>query len=332
MAVLLSILSTALVVMIAGGAAQKMVALSPEHTLEPTVNEDDMETADISFDNQVQVIDKREPRNSFQINQSKTCKCGESFPKDRIVGGTAASVDEFPWLVALIKRQGYSVYQFCGATIINNKYLLTAAHCFGDGTSPYGLYASIADHDLSTMTETESVTVKIKQVILHPGYVKATHQNDIAVLKLATTLQFSKRIVPACLPSMKETYSGMRGIIAGWGAVEFKGEASDVQLKAQINLLPNSVCGRKYILAGTVIVDSMLCGEEKNTDTCQGDSGGPLVVKKGDRFYLPGVVSFGRGCADDSFPGVYTRVSSFMNWILENTKEGMFCQGSVEGY
>jgi len=336
MAALLSILSTIVVVMIAGGAAERVVRVpSPQEQPQPDNNNNNTsEVLTIDQDNQIQVFEKRErePKRSIKINQSKTCKCGESFPKDKIVGGTESTIDEFPWLVALLKRQMYTVYQFCGASIINNKYLLTAAHCFSDGTSAHGLYASIGDHDLSTMTETESLTVKIKQVILHPGYLKATHVNDIAVLKLATTLPFSKKIVPVCLPSIKETYSEMKAIIAGWGAVAFRGEAPDVQLKAEIKLIANSECGRKYVLGGTVIVDSMLCGSDPVKDTCQGDSGGPLIVRKGDRMVLPGVVSFGRGCANPDFPGVYTRVSSFLTWILENTKDGMFCQGSVEGY
>ncbi|ROT71560.1 putative trypsin-1-like [Penaeus vannamei] len=259
---------------------------------------------------------------------SGACQCGVANPT-RIVGGTEVSpAHKYPWQVGLGK-QGYYGYS-CGGAIINNLYVLTAAHCFfdkeGNRLSDEGLVVGVGDHIMtSSNDDVAGVTkeVPVAKVILHESYNPKAYDYDIALLRLGQTLDLAShsQVRAVCLPDDdSKTYVGENAIASGWGALGFGDSQPDALREVMLPIL--STC-----LDNTGITERMLCAgyEEGGKDTCQGDSGGPLCVKEGSKFVQVGVVSFGDGCAQARKPGVYARVTKFLTWIKEKTSDATYC-------
>ncbi|XP_037793037.1 trypsin-1-like [Penaeus monodon] len=256
------------------------------------------------------------------------CQCGVANP-NRIVGGTEVSpAHKYPWHIGLKYENGASYW--CGGSIINNQYVMTAAHCFfdkyGNRESDEGLVVGVADHDMSVSTDDVSgVTrlVKVAKVILHPNYVSSGYDNDIALLKLSETLDLSKNkeLRSVCLPADdSKNYAGALGIAAGWGKLQYGGSQPDKLMEVTLPILEQSCWGK-------TVTERMLCAgyKEGGKDTCQGDSGGPLYVVEGSKYFQVGITSFGDGCANPNSPGVYARVSKFLSWIKTNTADATYC-------
>lgn len=256
------------------------------------------------------------------------CQCGVANP-NRIVGGTEVSpAHKYPWHVGLKYENGANYW--CGGSIINNQYAMTAAHCFfdkyGNRESDEGLVVGVADHDMSVSTDDVSgVTrlVKVAKVILHPNYVSSGYDNDIALLKLSETLDLSKNkeLRSVCLPADdSKNYAGALGIAAGWGKLQYGGSQPDKLMEVTLPILEQSCWGK-------TVTERMLCAgyKEGGKDTCQGDSGGPLYVVEGSKYFQVGITSFGDGCANPNSPGVYARVSKFLSWIKTNTADATYC-------
>uniref|UniRef100_A0A8C7WUC4 Zgc:100868 n=1 Tax=Oryzias sinensis TaxID=183150 RepID=A0A8C7WUC4_9TELE len=163
-----------------------------------------------------------------------------------------------------------------------------------------------------------SVSQTVTTVIVHPNYNSNTNDNDIALLQLSSPVTFNNYITPVCLASTNSTfYSGVNTWVTGWGNI-----GSGVSLPApqtlqevQVPIVGNRQCKCSYG-AGS-ITDNMVCAGllAGGKDSCQGDSGGPLVIKQNNLWIQGGVVSFGQGCAEPNYPGVYTRVSQYQTWI-----------------
>lgn len=134
-----------------------------------------------------------------------------------------------------------------------------------------------------------------------------------------------------CLRSDRagNAYVGTNGTATGWGTLKEDGKPSCILQEVEVPVLSNEVCSTQTNYTASMITDNMLCagylgvGEK---DSCQGDSGGPLIAEREDKRYeLIGVVSWGNGCARPYYPGVYTRVTRYLDWIRENSKDGCFC-------
>lgn len=127
----------------------------------------------------------------------------------------------------------------------------------------------------------------------------------------------------------EETYVGVRGIASGWGTLKEDGKPSCVLQEVEVPVISNEEC-RNTNYSSKMISDNMMCAGYPATgqkDTCQGDSGGPLVRERDDKKYeLIGIVSWGNGCARPGYPGVYTRVTRYLDWILKNSRDGCFCE------
>nr|XP_033811914.1 transmembrane protease serine 9 [Geotrypetes seraphini] len=245
------------------------------------------------------------------------CDCGDrpAMKKgNRIVGGSDASRGEFPWQVSLRENDEH----FCGAAIFNERWLVSAAHCFNDFLDPAVWVAYLGTTALSG-TDSSTVRANIKEIIKHPSYNVDTADYDVAVLQLESPLTFNKYLRPICLPSATHTFPvGKKCIISGWGYLrEDNLVKPEVLQKATVALLDQMLCRGLY---NNAVTERMVCAGylEGKIDSCQGDSGGPLVCEEpSGRFFLTGIVSWGIGCAEARRPGVYVRVTKVRNWILD---------------
>lgn len=167
-----------------------------------------------------------------------------------------------------------------------------------------------------------AVDYNISTIINHPKYEREYKYFDIALLKLQTKVKMTQFIRPACLYN-KAIIHQSQALATGWGATSYNSNTNSKLLKTSLEIYKNERCVKAYKTYPQLqngIVDSMLCaGDLKGfNDTCQGDSGGPLLItEKGNycKFFLIGITSFGKACAIENFPSVYTRVSAFVPWI-----------------
>ncbi|XP_042869613.1 venom serine protease 34-like [Penaeus japonicus] len=238
------------------------------------------------------------------------CSCGRVNRRTRIVGGTETEVNEYPWMTGLISN-GYFI---CGGAIIADEWVLTAAHCAVIMDTRDGVF--IGDHDYSIATEANAQLKELSQVIVHPQYNPNTLDNDIALLKLASKIEWpaDNTIAPVCLPSAGESYSNMDAIVTGWGAQSESGRYLPQLYEVTVPTLTNVECNTRY---NGGISDNMICAgvPDGGKDSCQGDSGGPMITDENGQYVEIGIVSWGIGCARPRYPGVYARVNNFLPWI-----------------
>jgi hypothetical protein len=253
-----------------------------------------------------------------------TCKCGIRNSGNRIVGGTNALKNEFPWRIGMKNSLNGGV--FCGGSIISENYIMTAAHCTAAITAGATVYITAGDHDISTSTETASINVKIVEIKQHKSYNSQNFDNDISLLKLERPLTFSDTIMPVCLPFNYATTSwdGQMIMAGGWGTLTQGGKQPTILQQVELPFMSTVEC-RKYY--GSSISDNMICTYKPGQDTCQGDSGGSIESRTPNTFYTAiGVVSWGNGCAQVNGPGVYAKVQNYLTWIKENTQGERFCE------
>ncbi|KAM7081156.1 transmembrane protease serine 9 isoform 2-T2 [Ciconia maguari] len=232
----------------------------------------------------------------------------------RIVGGSEASRGEFPWQVSLRENNEH----FCGAAVLTEKWLVSAAHCFTEFQDP-AMWAAYTGTTSLRGSDSGAVKMGITRIILHPSYNADTADYDVAVLELKRPVTFTKYIQPVCLPDAGHHFpTSKKCLISGWGYLreDFLVKPEFLQ-KATVELLDQTLCSSLY---SHVLTDRMLCAGylEGKIDSCQGDSGGPLVCEEpSGKFFLAGIVSWGIGCAEARRPGVYTRVTKLRDWILD---------------
>ncbi|XP_069125491.1 LOW QUALITY PROTEIN: uncharacterized protein [Argopecten irradians] len=253
---------------------------------------------------------KRETRDGERV-------LGEPPRVEKIIGGNNADYGMFPWqvgvrLINYVDTWDNTKYHqhWCGATIISEYWILSAAHCF-DGLSSYQVMLLML-HKLN----------KLMCIVF--TYPEVTYNNDIALLKIKTKngrgIVFNDFIQPACLPTSNTEYTtGKRCHISGWGKTE---QGTPHMLKQAIApLISQHQCIRLY--SKSQITDAMLCAGlvAGGVDTCQGDSGGPLVCEETTGVYtLYGATSWGAGCGQANAPGVYTHIKHFLPWIRDKLK------------
>merc|ERR1711893_136517 len=242
-----------------------------------------------------------------------TSNCGRSMgfldaeKEEFIVGGTRSRAGQWPWQISLERRGN----QFCGGTIINNEWVITAAHCVDSGsTSSLRMVAGALQLSRPNSNQRE---YRVRTVRMHPSYDDNTMDADIALLRSDGSMSLNNYRHPACRPR-SISYSGSNSIVSGWGATSSGGRGSDRLLHISVPILSNSDCNRHNDFRGD-ITNGMLCAgrmSNNDKDSCQGDSGGPLVVSNRGKYEIVGVVSWGYGCAGRS-PGVYARVPYYVS-------------------
>lgn len=234
----------------------------------------------------------------------------------RIVNGTEAGVGEFPFMVGLL----YKGYYTCGGSIINEYWILTAAHCvFSRDSSLFTVVSGTCEMDGLSGNETV-----VSQVIIHERYKPGSNlANDIAVLKLKTPLKFSEVTQPVTLPDYMQGINDNTSVtIMGWGYNKYKGDPMEKLQKAVIYIVNNQACAVPYSAFNINILPSHLCAGTPNggIGQCTGDSGGPLVVRGPTSCVQFGVISFSaKPCGVKGYPGVFTRVTYYRIWIKDKT-------------
>ncbi|KAG7216912.1 hypothetical protein INR49_001566 [Caranx melampygus] len=214
---------------------------------------------------------------------------------DRIVGGYTCEAHSKPWQVSL--NMGY---HFCGGSLINNQWIISAAHCW---QNPYAQIAILGEHHIWMYEGTEQY-MSVDAIYWHQSYDYQTMDFDIMLMKLAQPVTVNQYVKPVALPTACP-YLGRCARCPD-------GETSTVIRCVEVPILSDKECESSY---PDMISPRMVCAGylEGGKDACQGDSGGPLVCN-GE---LQGIVSWGQGCAQPNRPGVYTRVCALMPWINE---------------
>ncbi|XP_066976820.1 trypsin-3-like [Macrobrachium rosenbergii] len=250
-------------------------------------------------------------------------RCGTPNPVGRVVGGRVTTRGRYPWLASLYYRGKI----YCGATLVNDRFLVSAAHCVKN-VNKDKVEVFLGSHNRSDTAEISRRVHKVKEWWTPDDYYPKGYVNDIGVIELNEPAKINRYIRPVCLPSEDRSYAGEFGIVLGWGRQSEGGEHSDVVRKIKVPILSNEECKNTKHIPGD-IADTMMCAgyDAGKIDSCGGDSGGPLlhVRSGGSQIDIVGVVSWGEGCARAGYPGVYTRIQSFRNFIDSRISSGCFC-------
>ncbi|XP_050543258.1 serine proteinase stubble [Daktulosphaira vitifoliae] len=267
------------------------------------------------------------PGVSAETNQ-KSIPCGSAplHPRHeiRIVGGRNAAFGSWPWQVSVRRTSffGFSSTHRCGGALLNENWIATAGHCVDDLLTSQ-IRIRVGEYDFSSEHEPYKFAERaVAKKVVHPKYNFFTYEYDLAMVRLDSPLQYAPHIVPICLPGSDDLLIGENATVTGWGRLSEGGTLPSVLQEVNVPIVSNDKCKSMFLRAGRheYIPEIFMCAgfDDGGRDSCQGDSGGPLQVKGRDgRYFLAGIISWGIGCAEANLPGVCTRISKFVPWILE---------------
>jgi secreted trypsin-like serine protease len=249
--------------------------------------------------------------------------------RPKIVNGRPADANEYPWQVSLVVSwiADASQAHFCGGSILNSKWIVTAAHCLA-GLEAMDVHVVAG----ATLLDPRALRVNAMRTVLHPNYNTDTQNEDIALIELSTPLPFGASVQPIpLLQPAAEADVLVRGAmltVTGWGATAEGGSSVKALQEVDIPFVTRESCNDILSYDGR-ITENMICAglAVGGQDSCQGDSGGPLVFRPpAGEATLVGVVSWGDGCARPGKYGVYTRVARYGDWIKTCTESATSCQ------
>ncbi|KAG5839829.1 hypothetical protein ANANG_G00209200 [Anguilla anguilla] len=254
----------------------------------------------------------------------------------RIIGGGGAKYGSHPWLVSLRFRG----LHFCGAAILTDRWILSAAHCFStlSKRSLKNVDVAVGEFDRRAADVGEQAFA-VRSVRVHERFHHSTPMSyDLALLELSGRIRFGRYAQPICLPLPGEVFlPGAACTASGWGQTRERGQLPFVPREVRLGLVDRAKCKHviQTVKPGQKTFTVICAGPENGgRDACQGDSGGPLVCpREGGRWALVGVTSWGKGCGRSwvnnrskppwkrGSPGVFTDVRMFLAWIKENLRE-----------
>lgn len=272
--------------------------------------------------------------------------CGlDGSSANKITGGTATSIDQYPWLAIVEYKKDNKIKLLCGGVLISGRYVLTAGHCVKGTVLDAGTPTNVrlGEYDTSNSgpdcvpveggepgdmdCTTDPVIIPIEHIIPHPEYNPRNplRRHDIALLRLSELAPYTDFIRPICLPTRdlsSSIPSSGRLFAAGWGAINETHSSSKVKLHVDLPYISLEECQPAYNVPKrrvTLWGGQVCAGGEKGKDSCKGDSGGPLMYSEGSTFEVVGIVSFGpTPCGLENIPGVYTKVFEYLPWIRSN--------------
>uniref|UniRef100_A0A8C9W9U9 Chymotrypsinogen B, tandem duplicate 3 n=1 Tax=Scleropages formosus TaxID=113540 RepID=A0A8C9W9U9_SCLFO len=208
----------------------------------------------------------------------------------RIVNGEEAVPHSWPWQLSL---QDFTGFHFCGASLINENWAVTAAHLRNGN---------------------EIQTMRVEKVFTHPEWDPSTINNDIALIKLASPVTLNRNSSPVCLAGSSDVYEpGTRCVTTGWGLTRYNALFTPNQLQqAALPVVSKDQCMDHW---GSMISDVMICAGADGASSCMGDSGGPLVCERNGVWNLVGIVSWGNNRCATNIPAVYSRVTALRSWV-----------------
>lgn len=244
-----------------------------------------------------------------------------------IIGGQEAQPGAWPWMVALVLASQTDAFQgqFCGGSLIAPNWVLSAGHCTYNADDsllqPAQVDVVIGRHRLSS---NDGQRVDVVKIIRHPGYQHgASYDNDLALFQLATPVAATPlKFIDPQMPALEAASRAVT--VIGWGIADNK-EPSDALRQVEVPLVDLTTCRLSYGVLDGEVTDNMLCAGLKagGKDSCQGDSGGPLMTfdNTTSTWKQVGVVSWGQGCAEPNFYGIYTKISHYADWITQQIPE-----------
>ncbi|XP_063234843.1 trypsin-4-like isoform X2 [Bacillus rossius redtenbacheri] len=234
---------------------------------------------------------------------------------ERIMGGSYARADEFPFMLALEDLEE----QFCGAVAISAYWAITAAHCVYSENTPDRMFLRAG----SLWRGSGGSVHEVLLGYVPTSYYEGSNNHDIALLKVKRRFSVNSSVRYIQLPRQnEEVEDNTDAIVLGWGSTDRASRSSRKLRKAMVRTMDQGSCAELEMFTeyeSHELTDGMLCATKFGRDSRNGDSGGPLLVKEGDRAKLIGIVSWGDGNGNPDWPGIYTKVSRYRNWIKRNS-------------
>lgn len=245
-------------------------------------------------------------------------KCGKRSLFTRIVNGEEAAPHSWPWQVSLRVKNGRKRSHICGGSLIRRNWIITAAHCVRSYPYPDGYSVVVGMHKKRGPPKEGGQEFDVKTLYRHKGFTMQNLMHDVAVLELKGSVTLNDKVLPVCLPTEPPT-PGTQCYVTGWGRLRGRGRTPEnIPLQqAKVPIVSHEDCAAKY---GRYDRKAHLCagqGRSSGSGSCQGDSGGPLVCEQGNRWYLHGIVSFGKRYCPTEYYSVFARVTTYLKWITD---------------
>lgn len=262
------------------------------------------------------LLDGSSAANTYTCDPNVSCGCSVASltTNARIVGGEQAPDHAWGWMLSLQYRGSH----LCGATLIAAGFAFTAAHCLSTNIQTLQNFTIVAGTNYLNDTGAQVQRRSLISTFIHPEYNYSAFSNDVAIIRFQPfDIGSGSVIKPICLGSPnQDVYTVGQNLVAiGWG-VETYGSAVLPNALQQVTVQALDTTSADCQRVGIRDPVTRFCAgvTDGGKDTCQGDSGGPLMAFDTDRWYLAGMPTSGRGCARPGYPGIYTRISQFINF------------------